>query len=117
MKTADSGGESSSLASLPAGCTAEVVDFLGCRRRAQRLAELGMTPGTRFEILRASPGQPLLLRVRGAMLAVDRRSARDVVVRSCGQAGADARKRTGRMRRHWRPRLGRARRHRRGSDS
>ncbi|MEJ2012323.1 MAG: FeoA family protein [Anaerolineales bacterium] len=112
----DRDGETSSLASLQAGCAVEVVNFLGCRRRAQRLAELGMTPGTRLEIMRAAPGQPLLLRVRGAMLAVDRRSARDVIVRPCGRAGAVAHDRAGRRRR-WRPRFGRGRRHRPESDS
>lgn len=112
----DTDGETSTLASLQAGCVAEVVDFLGCQRRAQRLAELGMTPGTRLEILRAAPGQPLLLRVRGTMLAVDRRSARDVMVRPCGRAGSAARDRAGRSRR-WRPRVGHGRRHRRESDS
>lgn len=72
--------EPTALVDVPAGFEVEVQDFLGCRRRAQRLAELGMTPGAQLAIVRTSPGQPILLRVRGALLAIDRRSARDIIV-------------------------------------
>jgi Fe2+ transport system protein FeoA len=107
----DSERELTALANLPSGCDAEVVDFHGCRRRAQRLAELGMTPGTQLAIVRTSPGQPLLLRVRGALLAIDRRSARDVIVRPIEQQPAAARRGFFHGRRSWRFRFGRGRRH------
>ena len=79
----DTAHEPTALVDVPAGYEVEVQDFLGCRRRAQRLAELGMTPGTQLFIVRTSPGQPILLRVRGALLAIDRRSAREVIVLPC----------------------------------
>lgn len=79
-----SGGER--LADLPVGASGEVLGFCGCKRRAQRLAELGMSPGIRIEVLRAAPGQPMLLRVRRTLLALDRQSAADVLVRPVGRA-------------------------------
>ena len=106
----DSDHDLATLANLPAGFEVEVVDFLGCRRRAQRLAELGMTPGTQLAIVRTSPGQPLLLRVRGALLALDRHSARDVIVRPLELKPITAHRRFFRSRRLGRFRFGRGRR-------
>jgi ferrous iron transport protein A len=106
----DSSRDQISLASLPSGCTFEVVGFLGCRKRAQRLVELGMTPGTHLEIVRSMPGQPLLLRVRGALLAVDRCSAGDIIVRPLEVLPLTARSRRSGYRPRWHFRLKRGRR-------
>lgn len=72
------------LANLKAGSSAVVVALCGCTRRSQRLAELGMTPGVQLDVVRAAPGQPMLLRVRRTLLALDRGSAADVLVRPVG---------------------------------
>lgn len=68
------------LDQIRAGAVVRLLGFARCRRRGLRLAELGLTPGTQVEVLRASPGQPLLLRVRGAQLAIDRKTARKICV-------------------------------------
>ena len=107
----DADREPTVLAGMPTGVTVEVVEYLGCRRRSQRLAELGMTPGTRLEILRTAPGQPLLLRVRGSLLAIDRRSARDVIVRPLEESVHALRPHAVRRRHGLRSRFGRAFRH------
>ncbi len=77
--------EGERLADLRVGSSGEVIGFCGCNRRAQRLAELGMSPGVQLDVLRAAPGQPMLLRVRRTLLALDRRSAADVLVRPLGR--------------------------------
>ncbi len=41
---------------------------------------MGLTPGTLIEVLQAARGQPLLLRVRGAQLAIDRATAHKIEV-------------------------------------
>ena len=49
----------------------------------QRLLEMGLVPGTPLEVARRAPfGGPLLIRVRGGMLAIDRDWARAVAVES-----------------------------------
>lgn len=72
------------LANLQAGSCAVVVALRGSARRSQRLAELGMTPGVQLDVVRAAPGQPMLVRVRRTLLALDRGSAADVLVRQVG---------------------------------
>lgn len=52
-----------------------LAGFMNGGRQALRLAELGLTAGTRVRVLQASPGQPILIQVRGARLAVDRETA------------------------------------------
>ncbi len=73
------------LANLQAGSCAVVVALAGSARRSQRLAELGMTPGVQLDVVRAAPGQPMLLRVRRTLLALDRGSAAEVLVRQVGK--------------------------------
>lgn len=68
------------LDQVRSGGVAKLVGFARCRRRGLRLAELGLTPGTSVEVLQASPGQPMMLRVRGTQLAIDRQTARRICV-------------------------------------
>ncbi len=70
-----------SLSSIQAGQTVILVDILVRNRSAQRLAELGLTPETPITVLRSMPGQPLLIRVRGSRLAIDRAIADQLCVR------------------------------------
>lgn len=59
----------------------EVVAYVSNGRRSHRMAELGLTPGTPFRILRAASTQPLLICVRGTHLAIDRKTAESITVR------------------------------------
>ena len=69
------------LSSIKAGQTVILVEILARRRSAQRLAELGLTPKTPITVLQSMPGQPLLIRVRGSRLAIDRTIADQLCVR------------------------------------
>lgn len=69
------------LSNIQAGQTVILVDILARRRSAQRLAELGLTPETPITVLQSMPGQPLLIRVRGSHLALDRAIADQLYVR------------------------------------
>jgi Fe2+ transport system protein FeoA len=60
------------LSTIEAGQTVMLVGILASRRSGQRLAELGLTPRTPITVLQSMPGQPLLIRVRGSRLALDR---------------------------------------------
>ncbi len=69
---------------LSAAAEGDVVILRGFEssgRRAHRLAELGLTPGIPIRVLRAAPGQPILIQVRGTRLAVDRETAACMRVR------------------------------------
>ena len=69
------------LSNIQAGQTVILVEILVRRRSAQRLAELGLTPETPITVLQSKPGQPLLIRVRGSRLALDRAIADQMYVR------------------------------------
>jgi Fe2+ transport system protein FeoA len=69
------------LSNIQAGQTVILVEILMRNRSAQRLAELGLTPDTPITVLRSMPGQPLLIRVRGSRLAIDRTIADQLCVR------------------------------------
>jgi Fe2+ transport system protein FeoA len=73
--------ETHPLSNIKAGQTVVLVDILVRNRSAQRLAELGLTPETPITVLRSMPGQPLLIRVRGSRLAIDRAIADQLCVR------------------------------------
>lgn len=75
------------LSSIQAGQTVILVDILVRNRSAQRLAELGLTPETPITVLRSMPGQPLLIRVRGSRLAIDRAIADQLCVREGDMKG------------------------------
>ena len=69
------------LNEIMAGQTVELVGILPNARSAQRLAELGLTPRIRITVLQSAPGQPILIRVRGSRLAIDRVTADQLHVR------------------------------------
>ncbi len=63
------------LSEVQEGNRVEVVSLLSNGRQAQRLAELGLTPGTPVRILQSAKSQPILIWVRGTHLAIDRNTA------------------------------------------
>lgn len=68
------------LSDVPSGGRVRMVGFTHHGRRSRRLAEMGINPGTEITVVQADPGQPLLLRVRGSQLAIDRRVAHHLFV-------------------------------------
>ncbi|MEG0072762.1 MAG: FeoA family protein [Raoultibacter sp.] len=67
------------------GCFYEVEETnlpLGVEKR---LEALGMTRGTRIEVLNSKSGGTLIVKVRGSRFAVGRGIASKISVRGCGQ--------------------------------
>ena len=61
-----------------------LVELVGLRvnsKTSQRLAELGLLPHTKITVLSCSHGQPLIIRVRGSKIAIDRQTAHQIIVR------------------------------------
>ncbi len=68
------------LDELPPGVRARIVGFTGgCWGAIRRLMEMGVTPGAIVEVV-ASWGGPILVRVRGVVIAVGRGVARRILV-------------------------------------
>ncbi len=72
------------LTDVPSNHTVQLLHIDAGRKAAQRLAEMGLTPGVQFDVLQNNGG-PLLLRVRGSRLAVGRGMAEKIQVRIQGE--------------------------------
>ncbi|MFM8979989.1 MAG: ferrous iron transport protein A [Planctomycetia bacterium] len=73
------------LADLPLGARATVRAVDGPPGLAQRLLEMGLTPGTEVEVLRFAPlGDPLEIRLWGYLLTLRKQDARCVQVAQAG---------------------------------
>jgi len=72
-----------SLESLPPGTRARVLGVAGGYGLSRRLMEMGFTPGTIVEVVNSGPG-PLLVRVRGVVIALGRGVARKIIVQPIG---------------------------------
>lgn len=79
----------------------ELVDIHAGHKFGQRLADLGLLPHTRVVVLSCVHGQPLIIRVRGSKIAVDRRTAHRILVRPV------CRRPESKRRRAWRSHRGR----------
>ncbi len=70
-----------SLAHLPVGETAIVVDFHGGRMVNNRLASLGFTPGVQVSMAQNYGHGPLIVTVRGTRVALGRGEAMMIIVK------------------------------------
>jgi len=83
------------------GALVELVGLRSNNKSSQRLAELGLLPNTRIAVLKCTQGQPLIIRVRGSKIAIDRQTAHHILVRPiCRRPGPRHRRRA--WRRNWR---------------
>ncbi len=73
------GRRHTTLDEVPPGTKARVVRLEAGTRALRRLAEMGLTPGTIVEVL-TDYGGPILVRVRGSVIAIGRGMARKVIV-------------------------------------
>ena len=73
------GRRHTTLDEVPPGAKARVVRLEAGTRALRRLAEMGLTPGTIVEVL-TDYGGPILVKVRGSVIAIGRGMARKVVV-------------------------------------
>lgn len=67
------------LDELPRGAKARVVRIEAGTRALRRLVEMGFTPGAIVEVV-ADYGGPILVKVRGTVIAIGRGMARKVLV-------------------------------------
>lgn len=74
-----SGGASLTL--LSPGCRATIVSLAGGREFRQRLACLGILPGTEVTLLRDATAGPIIVEVRGSQLILGRGMAQRVLVK------------------------------------
>ncbi|MDZ4242582.1 MAG: FeoA family protein [Candidatus Omnitrophota bacterium] len=69
------------LAELKTGQKGEVIEFADYGVVAQRLEEMGLTPGETVEVVRFAPlGDPVEIKVRGYLLSLRRDEAKCVKV-------------------------------------
>ncbi|RUA18394.1 MAG: ferrous iron transport protein A [Clostridia bacterium] len=67
------------LSSVHRGEVVQLTHIEAGRRLGQRLAELGLTPGVKIQVLHVNGG-PILIGVRGARLALGRGMAEKILV-------------------------------------
>jgi Fe2+ transport system protein FeoA len=96
-----------SLDKISAGETVLLVAIHSEGRSRLRLAELGLNPEATITVVKSEPGQPVIIRVRDSLLAIDRQTARHLRVHPLDKGprrihhGRRKRRRFGRHR--WRP--------------
>ena len=72
-----------SLAALPEGGSAQVLDLLCRGSIRRRLQDMGIIQGTHIQCLQRSPaGDPIAYRVRGATIALRLEDSRDILVQT-----------------------------------
>ena len=72
---------SHTLDQLQRGETAVVTQLASTGLNRRRMMDLGILPGTRIEIEMKSPlGDPVAYRVRGAVIALRREQAREILI-------------------------------------
>ena len=77
-------GQLLSLGTLPAGKQGMVHSLVGGHEFCSRVANLGFTPGTPLRVLQNRGHGPVLISLRGTMVALGRAEAAKVVVREVG---------------------------------
>jgi Fe2+ transport system protein FeoA len=73
------------LSDLPTGATAVIERLPAGVSALTRLREMGLVPGTRFELVRRAPlGDPIEVSVRGGLLSLRRSEAEMIEVSAAG---------------------------------
>jgi ferrous iron transport protein A len=72
------------LALLQENCEAIIVEVRGGMGLTRRLAEMGFTRGARVRVLHSAPPGPMLVLVRGVMIALGRGVAMKILVNPVG---------------------------------
>lgn len=76
------------LADLPVGARARITAVQGAPGVAQRLLEMGLTPGTELEVVRFAPlGDPMEIRLWGYLLTLRKGDARGIDVERLATGG------------------------------
>ena len=82
-----------SLRDVAVGSTAEVALVAGADPTAERLLEMGLTPGVRVRVVGTAPlGCPVELEVRGYRLSIRKSDAARIAVSPAAEAPATGRR-------------------------
>jgi ferrous iron transport protein A len=76
------------LSELPAGSAGVICELAGGREFRSRAANLGFTAGAPIRVMQNYGHGPMLLSIRGALVALGRREAAKVLV-DCAEAKSD----------------------------
>jgi len=77
------------LSNMPNGTFALVTEVAAEGLTRRRLLDLGLVPGTRVEVVRRSPvGDPIAFNIRGAIIALRKEVAGQVLVNPLGDEAA-----------------------------
>jgi Fe2+ transport system protein FeoA len=69
------------LSEIPLNCSCRIERLDGPGQDCDRLLDLGFTPGEDVVVMHAAPlGDPLVIRVRGTLLALRKREAAWIIV-------------------------------------
>lgn len=69
------------LSDLPTGCQATVTAMPAGQAAMTRLREMGVVPGTKFQLVRRAPlGDPIEISLRGSLLSLRRSEADQIEV-------------------------------------
>lgn len=68
------------LAFVLPGEEVRIDRLVGGRKVQQRLADMGLTPGTRIEVIKASGPGPMIVAFRGSRLALGRGLSQKILV-------------------------------------
>jgi ferrous iron transport protein A len=69
------------LSDLPTGSQAVVVAMPAGQAALTRLREMGLVPGTKFQLIRRAPlGDPIEISLRGSLLSLRRSEAEQIEV-------------------------------------
>lgn len=79
------------LSALPAGATATIRALQGGHEFRSRLANLGFTAGATITVAQNYGHGPMLVSLRGALVALGRAEAAKVLVSACGEGAASVR--------------------------
>jgi len=69
------------LAKVKEGEEVEIVSIKAGAKTAKRLADLGLTSGTKIKVLRKAISGPIEIKVRGSRLALGRGLANKIVIK------------------------------------
>ena len=84
MTSSDCIAQRMALSTLPAGRQGVVHSLCGSHEFCSRVANFGFTPGVPLKVLRNHGHGPVLVSVRGTLVALGRAEAAKVVVKEVG---------------------------------
>jgi len=70
-----------SLAKIREGEEVEIVSIKAGLKTTKRLADLGLTPGTKIKVLHKAIAGPIEIRIRGSRLALGRGLTNEITVK------------------------------------